>query len=244
MTGASDQLSTLQQLLVLHEIDQEILTAERKLQLYRDELATLEENVVALETRLEKMDGELESARADARRSERAVEDKRTTLDRLRTRVNHVQNERQYSAASLEFDLVRQDLRKLEDQALERLQKVEDLENGRNEIVAKLDDARDHAGPRSDEIRRLIKELEEELAIKSDRRHNLAIRLDSGALGLYDRIRAGRSRVAMAPLTEEAACGNCFTAVTIQQEMQIRSMVALICCEGCGVILYPGDLKR
>jgi len=89
-----------------------------------------------------------------------------------------------------------------------------------------------------------VSELRDELAIKRDRRHNLAIRLDTAALSLYDRIRAGRSGVAVAPLTEESVCGHCFTSVTIQQEMLIKQMTTLICCEGCGVILCPHDLKR
>ncbi len=244
MTGTSDQSGVLQQLLELHEIDQRILEAERELRRCRDELDTLEDGVRALETRLEKLDTELAGARSDARRGERAVEDKRATLDRLRSRVNQVRDERQYSAASLEFDLVRQDLRKLEDQVLEHMQRVEELESGRREIVAALDEARAEAGPRRDEIARRIEKLEEELEIMRDRRNNLAIRVDSRALALYDRIRAGRSHVAMAPLTEEAVCGNCFTAVTVHQQMQIRRMASLICCEGCGVILYPEQLGR
>jgi predicted nucleic acid-binding Zn-ribbon protein len=244
MTEASDQSGVLQQLLALHEIDQRILEGERELRRCREELATLEENVLALEARLEKMETELAGARADARRSERAVEDKRATLDRLRSRVNQVQNERQYSAASLEFDLVRQDLRKLEDQVLEYMQRVEELENGRKEIVAALDEARAEAGPRREEIVNRVEKLDEELEIMRDRRHNLAIRIDSGALGLYDRIRAGRSHIAMAPLTEESVCGNCYTAVTIHQQMQIKRMASLVCCEGCGVILYPENLER
>jgi len=237
----SEQVGILQQLLDLHEVDQQIVAIERQLGQYREELAGMSDGVSGLESGLERVETELERAREDARRSERAVDERRDTLDRIRTRVNQVQNERQYSAASLEFDLVRQDIRKLEDRAVERMQVVEELENRRNEILEQLEAARSEAGPRGVEIADQAKQLEEDLAIKRDRRDNLSIRIDSGALGLYDRIRAGRSQVGLAPLTEESVCGYCFTSVTIQQEQQIKSMQKLICCEGCGVILYPGD---
>lgn len=233
----------MQQLLDLHEIDQQVLAIERELGRYREELTGMSDSVSGLETGLERVEGELERAGNDLRRSERAVDERRDTLDRIRTRVGQVQNERQYSAASLEFDLVVQDIRKLEDQVLERMQVVEELENRRNDILTQLEAARSEAGPRGVEITDRAKQLEDDLVIKRDRRYNLSIRIDSSALGLYDRIRAGRSQVGLAQLTEEAVCGYCFTSVTIQQEQQIKSMKSLICCEGCGVILYPGDFS-
>lgn len=237
-------MTVLQQLLDLHEVDQEIRALERERQQLKAERADMEDGVTGLESSLERLDTELEQARTEARRSERAADDKRDALDKIRGRVNQVRNEKQYSAASLEFDLVRQDLRKLEDLVLEKLQAVEDIEGRRNETLAQLEEARSGAGPRTDDIGERLSQLKDELAIKQDRRHNFAIRLDPGALALYNRIRAGRSEVAVARLTEEAVCGNCFTAVTIQQEMQIREMKTLICCEGCGVILYPRDFRR
>lgn len=233
----------MQQLLDLHEIDQQVLAIERELGRYREELTGMSDSVSGLETGLERVEGELERAGNDLRRSERAVDERRDTLDRIRTRVGQVQNERQYSAASLEFDLVVQDIRKLEDRVLEHMQVVEELENRRNDILTQLEAARSEAGPRGVEITNRAKQLEDDLVIKRDRRHNLSIRIDSSALGLYDRIRAGRSQVGLAQLTEEAVCGYCFTSVTIQQEQQIKSMKSLICCEGCGVILYPGDFS-
>jgi predicted nucleic acid-binding Zn-ribbon protein len=244
MTGSSNQLTVLQQLLDLHDVDQEIRALKRERQQLEAELGAMEDGVTGLESSLERLDTELEQARTEARRSERAADEKRDALDRIRGRVNQVQNEKQYSAASLEFDLVRQDLRKLEDLALGKLQAVEDIEGRRNETLGRLEEARSGAGPLRDDIGERLKQLEEELLIKRDRRHNFAIRLEPGALGLYDRIRAGRSEVAVAKLTEEAVCGYCFTSVTIQQEMQIREMKTLICCEGCGVILCPRDFQR
>lgn len=242
MTDTSQKASILQQLLDLHVIDQRILKGERELKQYSDELAEMEDHLASLEATREKLGSELERANSEARATERAADAKRDTLDRIRSRVNQSQNEKQYSAASLEFDLVRQDLRSLDDRAIEKLQTVEELEGRLRELETELEEARGTAGPRREELLRARTDLEEQLAIERDRRENLAIRLDGGALGLYDRIRMGRSEVALAPLTEEGVCGNCFTAVTIQQELQIKGMSTLVCCEGCGVILYPEGL--
>jgi predicted nucleic acid-binding Zn-ribbon protein len=127
---------------------------------------------------------------------------------------------------------------------LNKLQVVEELEGQHKLLTEELEAARTDAGPRGEEIAGRVRVLQDELAIMRDKRQNQALRVDSGALSLYDRIAAGRSRIALAPLTDEGVCGNCFTSVTVQQEMQIKGMRVLVCCEGCGVILYPGDLKR
>jgi predicted nucleic acid-binding Zn-ribbon protein len=234
----------LQQLLELHEIDQKIVAMEREIRECKEELATMEDGVAGMDAALERLDTELEKARIDARALERAVDEKRDSLTRLRQRTDQVQNERQYSAASLEFDLVRQDLRKLEDRAIEKLQVVEELENLRKEKLEGLEGARSDAGPRGEEFAARVKQLDGDLAVERDRRTNQAVRIEGRAMTLYDRISGGRDRVAMAPLTGDADCGNCFTSVTSMQEMQIKNMSSLVTCEGCGVILYPANLER
>jgi predicted nucleic acid-binding Zn-ribbon protein len=243
MAEMTKEISLLQQLLDLHAVDQKIREAEDELSGNRNQLDQVADGVAGLESQLERVTSELERARVEARSAERAADDKRLQLDRIRTRVNQVRNEKQYSAASLEFDLTKQDLRKLEDQAIDRMQVVEELESRKSGIEAELDVARDEMGPLAQDLESRSTQLGDEVAILRDRRNNLAIRIDGGALSLYNRIRAGRSQIALAPLTDEKVCGHCFTSVTVQQEMQIREMTRLICCEGCGVILYPGDLK-
>jgi predicted nucleic acid-binding Zn-ribbon protein len=58
---------------------------------------------------------------------------------------------------------------------------------------------------------------------------------------MYERVRGGRTRLVVAPLTAEGACGNCFNILPIQQQSEIRRVDSLIRCEQCGVILYPDD---
>lgn len=239
----SNKEPLLQQLLVLHALDQEITFLERELKRDQDGLLTALDGVAGLKAELERIDSELLRIRADARSAEHSVDAKRDQLDRLRAKVNQVKNEKQYGAATLEFDLVKQEIRKLEDQVLEKLQAVEDLEGRRKTVQDEFDVAEAEAAPMGEEVEKRRIHLEEELAIKRDRRHNLEVRLDPGVLVQYDRIRSGRQEVALAPLTGEGVCGNCFTSVTIQQEMQIKGLEVIVCCEGCGVILYPGDMK-
>ena len=242
MKATGQKEEKLRRLLDLHAIDQEIREAESELGRLREELTASEEGLAGLTGGLERVDQELERIRLEARHMERTANEKRDHLNRLKSKVNQVRNEKQYGAATLEFDLVKQDLRTLEDRVIDKLQAVEDLEGRRKQIAEELEGARSQAGPHRQDIDTRRQELEEQIAVLRDRRDNLALRMDHDLLAMYDRIRAGRSQVVLAPLTEEAACGYCYTSVTVQQEMQVREMSDIVCCEGCGVILYPRQL--
>jgi predicted nucleic acid-binding Zn-ribbon protein len=244
MTGPTENETVLQQLLRIHDVDQQIAEFERQMRESRTELAGTNEQIAGLTADVARLESEMQRTRLEARAMERAVDDKRDHLSRLRARSGQVHTERQYSAAVLEFDLVQQDLRRLEDQTVEKLQALVDVEARRKEAESGLESARSEAGPRRQELEARVRQLEDEVAVLRDRRHNLAIRIEARALGMYDRIRLGRSHVALAPLTEEKVCGNCYTSVTVQQEIQIKGMKSLVCCEGCGVILYPHHLAR
>ena len=110
------------QLLQLHAVDQQILETERGLRECRQELSELSDGVLSLEDGLEQLLSRLQDLRLEARHGERAVEDKHVLLIRVQGRVSNVQNERQYSAATLEADLLKSDLRTLENQVLDKLQ--------------------------------------------------------------------------------------------------------------------------
>jgi len=107
-----------------------------------------------------------------------------------------------------------------------------------DELIRNLEKARAESEPRVEELMRARAEAETALAILNDRRHNSAIRLDAAALRLYERVRAGRASVALAPLTPEGACGHCYHTLPLQEQAEVRNASKLSRCEVCGVILY------
>jgi predicted nucleic acid-binding Zn-ribbon protein len=122
----------------------------------------------------------------------------------------------------------------LMDQALRAELKLDELERN-------LATARASVEPRRQELEALQAEARDELAILQDRRRNQAVRLDPASLQLYERIRAGKTRVAITGLTPDGACSCCFGVVPIQRQSEIKQGPGLVRCEACGVILHPGS---
>jgi predicted nucleic acid-binding Zn-ribbon protein len=65
--------------------------------------------------------------------------------------------------------------------------------------------------------------------------------MDKNAVRLYERVRSGKRRTPLAPLTPDGACGSCYNVLPMQEQSEIRQGGTLMRCEACGVILYPSE---
>jgi predicted nucleic acid-binding Zn-ribbon protein len=228
-------------LLALQDLDDEIQRAKAKLEEFDPRLKELAQPVTALETELNATKERLTTLRGDVRRLERGAEQKRERLRVYEDRLSRVRNPREEAAARTEMDLVRRATEADETEALEQMEmatrtdlKVDDLERQLQKLRAEI-------APAREEVVREREEAEQQLAILQDRRNNHALRVDAAALRLYERVRGGRSKKVVAPLTAEGACGNCFNILPIQEQAHIKDGSGLHRCEACGVILYWKD---
>jgi len=229
-------------LLALQDLDEEIARAEQKLKEFEPQLKSLEEPASTLESEIAMQRSRLEEMRTETRRLERGAEQKRDRLRAYEERLLRIRNAREDAAARTELDLIRRATEADETEALEMMEqsrrtdlKLDDLEKQLARVKADL-------SPRREALLQERSAAETEIGVLRDRRENHAVRLDKNSLRLYERVRAGRSRVALAPLTNEGACGNCFNILPIQEQAEVRGGQTLKRCEACGVILYPqGD---
>lgn len=225
-------------LLTLQEMDDELVKAQATLDAFAPQVAELEQPVSGLAQEIDAGRARVEGLRADIRRLEKAADVKRQRLGVYEERLMKVRNLREESAARAEMDLVRRaveaddaEVEALQEQATRTELKLVDLER-------QMEKARADNAPRLEELLAEKNAAETALSVLKDRRENHTIRLDPRALRLYERVRGGRSSVALAPLTEEGACGHCFNILPLQEQAEVRSEGGLHRCEGCGVILY------
>lgn len=228
-------------LLELQNMDNEILQAEQELSSFEPKLAALEEPVRTLELEIEAGRTRLSDMRQNARRLEQAAESKRDRLRQYEARMERVRNMREESAARTEMDLIRRATEADEGEALEMMDQATRTDLKLDEMIKQLEARRAELAPRKEELLAERQRAQDALATLRDQRKNHAIRLDAQALRLYERVRGTRGRMAVAPLTVEGACGNCFNVLPIQQQSEVRRSDALVRCEQCGVILYPAD---
>jgi predicted nucleic acid-binding Zn-ribbon protein len=225
-------------LLTLQELDDEIARTEARLEEFGPKLEALEAPIAGFADEVEATRLRLQELRHDVSRLERAAEQNKARLQVYEDRLMRVRNVREEAAARAEMDLVR---RALEADVAELQQQSEQATRTDlrlDEMSLHLARLREEVGPQRKQLEAERREVEDALAVLKDRRENHALRLDTPARRLYERVRTGRTHRVLAPLTEEGACGNCFNVLPLQEQADVRRGQALCRCEVCGVILY------
>jgi len=229
---------TVGELLTLQEIDVDILRITEQLAALDEELAQLREEVEEFDAGAQKALAEKEEAEGRVRTFQRSVEAGRATLKRLEARTASVVNMQQHFAVRTETDTARRNLRTAEEEALDAMQDVESASSRLAGIELARAEASTTLEAREREAAGTREQLEAELASRTGSKEEQERRLDLRALRLYHSVRGGRAASALAALTTDGACGNCFTAIPKQRRADIRAGRELAVCEGCGVILY------
>jgi predicted nucleic acid-binding Zn-ribbon protein len=232
---------TYEALLKLQELDEQMAQARDRVERFAPEFEALEAPETALAAEVEALRTRLTEMKADVRRLERGAEDKTAQLRKYEQRLERVRNPREEAAAKVEIDLIRRAVDADEDDALDLMEQVKRTELKLDDLEKKLAKLRAETEPQKAELQRKRDEAQEQLAVLEDQRHNKVIRLKGDAARLYERIRAGKTRVTLARLTPDGACGHCFSLIPMQEQRQIRRREALHRCEACGVILYTDD---
>jgi len=232
---------TYQALLDLQELDRQVAEAKAKVREFEPELEELEAPLEELEQQVAAVRTRLDEMKAEERRLERSADDKRAKLEKYETRLERVRSQREEAAARTEIDLISKAVDADEDDALSLIDQIRRAELKLDELEGQLKELHEETVPKRDELMAGRNDAAEQLDVLADKRENRLIRLDSTAARLYERIRGGKTDVALAMLTKDGACGHCFSVIPLQEQNVIRRREALHRCEACGVILFAED---
>jgi len=227
-------------LLDLQKIDQEIAERETSMSRFDPQLREIDAPVHALEQEIEGARTRVTELRQQSSKLEQAANSKRERLKAYEARIEKIRSVREEAASRTEIDLVRRAIDADEQEALDLMEQSTRTDLKLDDQQKHLEKLRAEAEPRKQELLTSRQQAEEELAVLRDQRNIQASRIDKNALHLYERVRRGRSRSALAPL-KGGACGNCFNMVPLQEQADIRRADSIKRCEACGVILYFED---
>jgi uncharacterized protein len=221
----------------LQRIDEEIQEARERVAAFEPQIEEVEQPALALESEVGTTRGRLQEMRLEERRLEVTSQEKQTRVTKLEERLTQVRNVREEAAVSAELDMVRQALESDEQEALSLLDQIRKLELRLAEQESALEQARAEVEPRREELLAERTRAERLLAEALEQRSGFAGGVDERELKVYEAIRGGGRRRAVATLTADGACGHCFGMVPLQVQNEIRHGASLIRCEVCGVIL-------
>ena len=223
----------------LQNLDQAIAAIRSSAQSFDLLLEEVNAPVARLEQEVEALEKRLTELKLEENRIELTIEERRVRAAKLQERMDAVRNVREEAAVHAELEMVRRALESEEQEALSLLDQIKRLEGQSEEQEAAYQEALAEVEPHREELVEEQQSADGKLEALQAERDAFAAGIDPGERRIYDSIMAGARDVAVAELTQDGACGNCYNMVPLQIQNQIRHGEGMIRCEGCGVILTP-----
>ncbi|WP_316735644.1 zinc ribbon domain-containing protein [Pedobacter aquatilis] len=236
-----------QKLKALYEL-QNIHTKIDKIRQVRGELpmevADLEDDVLGLETRIQKIKAELDDLEDSIVTRKNTIKDAQAAIKRYDSQLKEVKNNREYDALTKEIEIQGLDIqvseKKIKEHGFEITSKTEiyqaaltDLEGRKKDLETKKSEL--------DVITGETEKEEQALQAKADKSEpNIEDRL----LVAYKRLRKNAVNGLAVVTIDRDSCSGCFNQIPPQRQLDIRQRKKIIVCEHCGRILVDEALTQ
>ncbi len=205
------------------------------------EVEDLEDSVEGLNTRIAKINAEIDELHSLTNQRNREIEEAKALIARYQEQQLNIRNNREFQ--SLEKEIEYQDLeitlaeKHLKEYAAAMKNKKALLENANAELTerkADLEAKRAELDGIESETHDQVKALDAQAKVAKEK-------IDERLLLAYTRIRS-KMRNGLAVVTiQRDACSGCFNRIPPQRQADVRLGKKLIVCEYCGRILVPSE---
>jgi uncharacterized protein len=232
-------MTLIQTLCRLQAVDQEWDEKGRQFQLVRQRLADQSE-LDARRQAQERLQKQLSRVRT-------SLQDAELRLSSLQQKIATVENDlysgrvtspRELANLQQEREIHLRHLSETEDEVLMGLTQAEELEEAVSKGAQELDHFEKAWAHEQEQLRVQYRELGTRLQQLKSEREALRATVGRAELGLYDELRKSKAGQALSPM-KGSMCQTCRVTVPSNKAQMAQTGQVLMCCEGCGRILYP-----
>ncbi len=230
--------SQLQTLIELQGLDGRIAALETEAARLPKQIEAIQAALAEAKKTAETIRAKVDTTKKDLRAREKDLEVTAGKRSKAEARLYEVKTNKEYSAALLEIEEIKQEKGKTEEEILGLMEMQEKLGVEVREAETRFKSREEQARQDEAVVRRKLAVVQQELDVLRVERQSRARELPKGLLGDYDRILKARGGVAVANVSTAAVCGGCRVTIRPQAIQELRVATELMRCESCGRFLY------
>lgn len=208
------------------------------------EVEDLEDEVAGMNTRLEKLNADLQLIEEQISEKKNGIEEAKLLIKKYSTQQDNVRNNREYNSLTkeveyqgLEIELAEKNIREYRAQIEQKTQVIE-------ETKGRFDERSEHLKHKQSELAAILKETEKEEQTLTDESKKFETSIEERLVKAYKRIRTSvKNGLAVVPV-ERGASGGSFFTIPPQVQMEIAGRKKIITDEHSGRILVDPDLAN
>lgn len=230
----AEKLKTLYQLQLIDAQIGEIEVLKGELPM---EVSDLEDDIIGLETRLEKTVNSVKELQAIVTRFATNIKEAEALKVKYKTQLDNVKNNREYEALTKELEMQDLDVQLAEKRIKQARIDVAKQEESQANTEERLAKKKADLAAKQVELNEIISKTENEersLRAESDaaREH-----IEERLIKAYDKIRTSYRNGLAVVTVQRDSCGGCFNKIPPQVQLEISMRKKIVACEHCGRIL-------
>lgn len=206
------------------------------------EVKDLEDEIEGLNTRREKIEGEIKDYEYAVNQKKGELENAKNSIDKYKKQLDEVRNNREYDTLTkeIEFQSLEIELcnKKIKEAQIKVAEKKAEAKNTTEQIEERTQDLIQKRAE-LDEIMQETRDSEETL---KDKAHEIESKIEPRLLSSFKRIRKGARNGLGIVYVQRDSCGGCFAKIPAQRQLDVKMHKKIIVCEYCGRILIDPEL--
>jgi predicted nucleic acid-binding Zn-ribbon protein len=206
------------------------------------EVADLEDDVAGLETRIQKIKGELDDVEDDIVTRKNLIKEAQANIKKYEGQLNEVKNNREYDAISKEIEIQGLDIqvseKKIREYGFEITNKTQVYEKALADLEARQADL----DAKKEELGTITAETEKEETELNSQAAKATQNIEERLLTAYTRLRQNAKNGLAVVTIQRDSCSGCFNQIPPQRQSDIRQRKKIIVCEHCGRILVDEQM--
>ena len=236
----ADKLDALYALQMIDSEIDRIRTIRGELPL---EVQDLEDEIIGLETRIEKMSDELKGLETEISDRKLASKESELAITKYKERQDNVRNNREFESLAKEIEFQELEIKLNEKRSKEGKIRVEGKKEIFTEASDRLNERKSDLTIKKAELDAIVKETQkdEDQLIKSS--DDAKKQIEERLLVAYTRLRVNAKNGLAVVSIMRGSCGGCFNKIPPQRQLDIVTKKKILVCEHCGRILAPIQIE-